>query len=62
MLSLRNILLVAVFLLGAAWGVTFVVFGHPNLILAIATMGAGLGLLVLTFRGAKKSTDGDEGE
>ena len=62
MLSLRNILLVAVFLLGAAWGVTFVVFGHPNLILAIATMGAGLGLWALSMRDAKKQKNEGEGE
>jgi apolipoprotein N-acyltransferase len=60
--SLRTILLIAVFLLGIAWVVTFIATGQPNLILAIATMGSGLGLAVLSMIDANKKKSGGEGE
>lgn len=62
MLSLRTILLAAVFLLGIAWVVVFIVTGTPNLILALATLGAGIGLAALSLRGGAKTESGDEGE
>lgn len=61
-MSLRTILLVAVFLLGIAWVVTFIATGQPNLILAIATLAAGLGLAALSMIDANKKKSGGEDE
>ena len=60
--SLRTLLLIAVFLLGVSWVVVFVLTGAPNLVLAVATMGAGIGLGALSLRDSNKTTNGDEGE
>ncbi len=60
--SLRTLLLIAVFLFGAAWIITFIAAGQPNLILAIATLASGLGLAVLSMIESNKKKSGGEGE
>jgi len=59
-MSLRTILLIAIVVLAIAWGGVFVLTGAPSLILALATLGAGVGLAVLSFRDGTKNGDGDE--
>jgi uncharacterized MnhB-related membrane protein len=61
-MSLRTILMIGVVVLALAWGVWFIVTGAPSLILAFATLGAGVALMLLTVTSAKKPTDGGKGE
>jgi hypothetical protein len=61
-MSLRTILMIAIVVLAIAWGGVFILTGAPNLILALATMGAGIGLAALSFMDGKKTKNGDEGE
>lgn len=61
-MSLRTILMIAIVVLAIAWGGVFILTGAPNLILAMATMGAGIGLAALSVMDGKKTKSGDEGE
>lgn len=61
-MSLRTILMIAIVVLALAWVATFILTGAPNIVLAMATMGAGVGLAALSMRNANKTEHGDEGE
>jgi hypothetical protein len=55
-------LMIAIVVLAIAWGGVFILTGAPNLILAMATLGAGIGLAALSVMDGKKTKSGDEGE